>query len=98
MEKSNLAIDLKLCFKCITPYGGNRLPIHRIHNLRLCNHGDVRRGECIAFGYIKKAIDQSPLSFAKQNKVYYPFKAKPYIAKGDVKIDALPPTEAIDCL
>jgi len=33
------------------------------------------------------AMHQSPLSFAKQNKVYYPFKAKPYIAKGDVKID-----------
>jgi len=37
----------------------------------------------------KNKMHQSPLSFAKQNKVYYPFKAKPYIAKGDVKIDRL---------
>ncbi len=61
-----------------------------------------------------EALNRLPLSFAKQNKVYYPkfcfyfffvkkkknqqsllslqkqsktFKAKPYIAKGDVKVD-----------
>jgi len=40
-------------------------------------------------------MHQSPLSFAKQNKVYYPFFAKPYIAKGDVKIDRLPFSKAM---
>jgi len=55
---------------------GNRLPIHRIHNLRLCKEGDVRSkryGQCIK--NLRFLIDQSPT----------------YIAKGDVKIDALPP-------
>ncbi len=41
------AIDLKLRFKCIKNKVFDRLPIHRIHNLRLCKEGDVRRGQCI---------------------------------------------------
>ena len=66
-----------------------------LHNRRLCMRcmGNRLPPTHIAFGDVR-VMHQSPLSFAKQNKVYYPFFATPYNAKGDVKIEASPQSKS----
>ncbi len=52
-------IDLKLRFKCITPVGGNRLPIHRLLRDTRCKKGAMHLKQ--SFKSIKnKVFDRLP--------------------------------------